>query len=202
MMVDRRLEVELAALRGGPVAGVDEVGRGPLAGPVVAAAVILPAAPAIAGLDDSKVLAAARREELAREIHRYGVVAIAEASVEEIDRLNIYHAALLAMRRAVAALALRPAAILVDGNRLPDGLDLPAEAVVGGDGLCAAVAAASIVAKVYRDRLMAEWSVRYPGYGFENHAGYATPAHKAALMALGPTPLHRRSFRPIRDMFT
>lgn len=199
---DRRLESEQAARWGGPVAGVDEAGRGPIAGPVVAAAVILPDGFPLDGIDDSKAVPAKRRAEAARRILDGAAVGIGQASVAEIDDINILHAAMLAMRRAVEALPAAPAGVLVDGNRLPGGLACPGLAVVGGDGTQAAIAAASIVAKTERDRLMEELGARYPGYGLESHAGYPTPAHKAALLRLGPCPAHRRSFRPVRDMFT
>lgn len=182
------------------MAGVDEVGRGPLAGPVVAAAVILPRDADLAGLDDSKRLTARRRAALAAQIHARAVVSIAQASAAEIDSLNILQATMLAMRRAVAGLAVPAAALLVDGNRVPAGLDVVAEAIVGGDASESAIAAASIVAKVHRDRLMAALDATYPGYDFARHAGYGTPAHLAALRRLGPCPAHRRSFRPVRDM--
>jgi ribonuclease HII len=177
-------------------AGVDEAGRGPLAGPVVAAAVILDERQPIAGLDDSKKLTAARREGLDEQIRARALAfAIAQASVEEIDRLNILQATLLAMQRAVAGLRLRPGLVLVDGNRLPV-LDMPAEAVVGGDGRVASISAASILAKVHRDRWCAEIDAHYPQYGFAVHKGYGTAAHLEALRAYGACPLHRRSFAP------
>lgn len=182
--------------RRGPVAGVDEVGRGPLAGPVVACAVILRRVPE--GLADSKRLAPARREELAGEILRCAHVALAAASVREIDRINILQASLLAMKRAVARLPVRPARVLVDGDRVPD-LDVPAEAIIGGDATVPEIQAASIVAKVVRDRLMRRLAARWPGYGFGDHVGYATPEHLQALRRLGPTPHHRLSFRPVRE---
>ena len=178
------------------VAGVDEVGRGPLAGPVVAAAVILDPESAIEGLDDSKKLTQNRREALADLIHaRARAVGIAEACVEEIDRLNILNATLLAMQRAVAALGVAPDSALIDGNRAPrlDGCET--RCVIGGDGLEPVISAASIVAKVYRDRLMLALHERYPEYGFDRHKGYGTAVHLAALERLGPTPEHRRSFR-------
>ena len=181
------------------VAGVDEAGRGPLAGPVVAAAVILDELQPIAGLADSKALTAARRERLFDEIRAKALCcSIAEASVEEIDRLNILQATMLAMRRAVQGLRLKPRLALVDGNRLPV-LDVPAEAVVKGDAKVAAISAASIVAKVTRDRMMARADGTFPGYGFAIHAGYATEVHRKAIAALGPCPLHRMSFRPLRQ---
>jgi ribonuclease HII len=179
------------------VAGVDEVGRGPLAGPVLAAAVVLPAEP-VEGLADSKALPPARREALARALRGRGaLVAVGAASVAEIDRLNILGATHLAMRRAVARLPVRPDEVLVDGNR-PPGLDLPTRCVVGGDATVPAISAASIVAKVLRDRLMARLAARYPGYGWERNAGYPSAEHREALARLGLTPHHRRSFGPCR----
>lgn len=196
---DRAAERALALRAGGPVAGVDEVGRGPWAGPVVAAAVIL-GAEAPGGLADSKRLAAPRREALAAEIGASALVGLGVATVEEIDRMNILRAAELAMTRAVAALAAPPAACLVDGNRVPAALACPAEAVVGGDASCAAIAAASIVAKVARDAMMADLARAHPGYGWERNMGYGTAEHRAALARLGLTPHHRRSFRPIHNI--
>ena len=182
---------------GGLVAGVDEAGRGPLAGPVVAAAVILDELQPIAGLADSKALTAARRERLFDEIRAKALCcSIAEASVEEIDRLNILQATLLAMRRAVQGLRLKPTLALVDGNRLPR-LDMPAEAIVKGDARVAAISAASILAKVTRDRWCAELHAQYPQYGFAGHKGYGTAEHLAALQAHGACPQHRRSFAPV-----
>ena len=181
----------------GLVAGVDEAGRGPLAGPVVAAAVILDERQPIAGLADSKKLTALRRERLFDEIRAKALCcSIAQASVEEIDRLNILQATLLAMRRAVQGLRLKPALVLVDGNRLPV-LDIPAEAIVKGDALVPAISAASILAKVHRDRWCAEVHAQYPQYGFDAHKGYGTAAHLQALRAHGASPLHRRSFAPV-----
>ena len=181
----------------GLVAGVDEAGRGPLAGPVVAAAVILDPRQPIAGLADSKKLTARRRERLFDAIRAKAVCcAVAEASVEEIDRLNILQATLLAMQRAVAGLRLPPAKVLVDGNRLPR-LAMRAEAVVGGDARVAAISAASILAKVTRDRWCVEVDAQWPQYGFAAHKGYGTAAHLAALQAHGPCALHRRSFAPV-----
>ncbi|MDE0705478.1 MAG: ribonuclease HII [Rhodospirillaceae bacterium] len=185
------------------VAGVDEAGRGPLAGPVVAAAVCFPGLalpPAVRGLiDDSKKLSPARRETAFAAILEAGAVGTGAASVAEIDRLNILQATLLAMQRAVAALAVPPAAALVDGNRAP-ALPCPAHPLVGGDRLSLSIAAASIVAKVTRDRIMARLAADYPGYGWERNAGYGVAAHRAALAALGPTPHHRRTFAPVRDL--
>lgn len=179
------------------VAGVDEVGRGPLAGPVVAAAVIMAPRPLPRGLTDSKALAARERERLDARIRRSALAwCIAEASVAEIDRLNILQATLLAMRRAVAGLSPGPTAVWVDGNRAP-GLDLPTRTVIGGDGQAPAISAASVIAKVARDAEMARLEARYPGYGLAVHKGYCTPAHREALSRLGPTPVHRYSFAPV-----
>lgn len=181
-------------------AGVDEAGRGPLAGPVVAAAVILDPGNPIEGLRDSKQLSAPRRERLAHEIHaRALAVSVAFASVEEIDRLNILAATLLAMQRAVAGLQVDPALVLVDGNRLPV-LSVPARAVVQGDRTVAAISAASIVAKVTRDSWMLAAARDYPLHGFDVHKGYPTLAHRRALVMHGITPLHRRSFGPVRAL--
>ncbi|MBT9595686.1 MAG: ribonuclease HII [Vitreoscilla sp.] len=183
----------------GLVAGVDEAGRGPLAGPVVAAAVILDDLKPIKGLRDSKVLSGRRREALFDEIRAKALCCcIAEASVDEIDRLNILQATLLAMRRAVEGLRLMPARVLVDGNRLPV-LRVPAEAIVKGDAKVQAISAASILAKVYRDRLCAELDAAHPQYGFATHKGYPTPEHLAALRAHGASAVHRRSFGPVRQ---
>ncbi len=179
------------------MAGVDEAGRGPLAGPVVAAAVILDELLPIEGLADSKVLGTRRRERLFDEIRAKALACcIAEASVDEIDRLNILEATLLAMQRAVQGLRLRPRSVLVDGNRVP-ALPMPVRAIVKGDASVAAISAASILAKVHRDRLCAELDRRHPQYGFGAHKGYPTPAHLAALRACGPCDAHRRSFAPV-----
>jgi ribonuclease HII len=184
----------------GLVAGVDEAGRGPLAGPVVAAAVILDERHPIKGLADSKKLTALRRERLFDEIRAKALCcSIAEASVEEIDRLNILQATLVAMRRAVAGLRLKPNKVLVDGNRLPT-LDVLAEAIVGGDALVPAISAASILAKVHRDRWCLTLDQQYPQYGFAQHKGYGTAAHLAALRAHGPCAQHRTSFRPVAEL--
>lgn len=190
-----------------PVCGIDEVGRGPWAGPVLAAAVILDRArlPAdlAAAIDDSKRLRPARRRQIAAALPEYARIAVGTAEVEEIDRLNILQASLLAMQRAVDALSATlgrpPALALVDGNR-PPLLACPVRCVVGGDALCLSIAAASIIAKVARDRLMAELADRFPGYGFEQHAGYGTARHREALLRLGPSPQHRRSFAPVRNL--
>jgi ribonuclease HII len=185
---------------GPDLAGVDEAGRGPLAGDVVAAAVILDPARPVPGLRDSKKLTAARRETLAALIRERALAwAVARASVVEIDRLNILHAAMLAMHRAVQALQPQPGYVLVDGNRLPRW-SYAAEPVVGGDDRVPAIAAASILAKVQRDRELVELDAHYPGYGFAAHKGYPTPAHLAALRALGVTPVHRRSFAPVKSL--
>jgi ribonuclease HII len=180
------------------VAGVDEAGRGPLAGPVVAAAVILPSDLASAGFDDSKTLSAARREQLFGFLTSHAEVlwATGEASVEEIDRLNILRATHLAMARAIAALPREPGHVLVDGRPVR-GLPVPHTAVVGGDGLSVSIAAASIMAKVTRDRLMMELDADYPQYGFARHKGYGVPGHLEALRRHGPSPAHRRSFAPV-----
>jgi ribonuclease HII len=182
----------------GLVAGVDEAGRGPLAGPVVAAAVILDELSPIRGLADSKALTPARRERLFETICGQALcVSIAQASVEEIDRLNILQATLLAMQRAVAGLRLAPKQVWVDGNRAPV-LPVPVHTVVQGDAMVAAISAASILAKVQRDRLCAELHAAHPQYGFDVHKGYPTPAHLAALRAHGACSAHRRSFAPVR----
>lgn len=182
----------------GLIAGVDEVGRGPLAGPVVAAAVILDDLHPVRGLRDSKKLGEATRERLDAEIRAKALcVSVAEATVEEIDRLNILQATMLAMQRAVEGLRLPPTLVLVDGNRLPR-LRAPAEAVVRGDDRVPVIAAASIVAKVHRDALLAALHEDHPAYGFAAHKGYPTPAHLAALRTHGACPAHRRSFAPVR----
>jgi len=181
-------------------AGVDEVGRGPLAGPVVAAAVILDPGRPIVGLADSKKLSARRREALAAEIRAHALAwALGRAEVEEIDRLNILQASLLAMRRAVEALAPPARLALVDGNRCPR-LPCPAQVVVGGDAKVACISAASIIAKVARDSELVELDRLYPGYGLARHKGYPTKAHVEALRVLGVSPIHRRSFGPVRAL--
>jgi ribonuclease HII len=184
--------------RPGLVAGVDEAGRGPLAGPVVAAAVILDDLRPIAGIGDSKAIAPRRREALFDAIRARALCcSIAEASVDEIDRLDILRATLLAMQRAVAGLRLRPHRVVVDGNRVPD-LPMTCAAVVRGDARVAAISAASILAKVHRDRLCAGLHAQWPAYGFDANKGYPTPAHLRALAGHGPCPAHRRSFAPVR----
>jgi len=184
----------------GLVAGVDEAGRGPLAGPVVAAAVILDELNPIKGLADSKILTALRREKLFDEIRAKALCfSIAEASVEEIEQLNILQATLLAMRRAVEGLRLKPNKVLVDGNRLPV-LDMLAEAIVKGDATVPAISAASILAKVHRDRWCAEYDQQFPQYGFAKHKGYGTAEHLAALRAHGACPQHRKTFRPVTEV--
>jgi ribonuclease HII len=189
-----------AARRGGSGAlcGVDEAGRGPLAGPVAAAAVVLHRGARIDGLDDSKQLTAEAREALYLEIMAKATVAVAFASALTIDRLNIRGATLWAMLRAVRGLGVVPALILIDGRDVPEGLAATAEPVIGGDALSPSIAAASIVAKVTRDRLMCRLGALLPDYGFEHHKGYATPAHRDALVQFGPTIHHRRSFAPVR----
>jgi ribonuclease HII len=184
----------------GLVAGVDEAGRGPLAGPVFAAAVILDDLQPIRGLADSKVLSPARRARLFDEIRAKALCCcIAEASAEEIDRLNILQATLLAMQRAVAGLRLKPATVLVDGNRIPV-LPMPAEAIVKGDAKVPAISAASILAKVARDLFCEQMHASHPQYGFATHKGYPTPEHLAALREHGASPWHRRSFAPVREV--
>lgn len=182
------------------VAGVDEVGRGPLAGPVVTAAVILDPGQPIAGLADSKALSEKRREALFDEIQEKAKAwAIGRAEVEEIDELNILQATMLAMQRAVAGLDISPDHVLVDGNRCPE-LPCSSESIIKGDGTVPAISAASIIAKVTRDREMQLMDTEYPGYGLAGHKGYPTKAHIAALQELGVTPIHRRSFAPVRRL--
>ncbi len=180
------------------VVGVDEVGRGPLAGPVTAAAVRLDPARIPAGLRDSKQLTAARREALFPEIMASAEVSIAHATVEEIDTLNILRASHLAMERAIAGLTADY--VLIDGNLIPRGLVIPATAIIKGDAKCLSIAAASIVAKVTRDRIMVDLAQHYPGYGWAENAGYPTKQHLVALLILGVTPYHRRSFRPVHNI--
>jgi ribonuclease HII len=180
------------------IAGVDEAGRGPLAGPVVAAAVILDPARPIAGLGDSKAISEKRRNSLAMQIRQFAWVGIGIAEPEEIDRLNILQATMTAMARAVRNLPRQPVHILIDGNRVPDGLPCPAEAIIRGDASEAAIGAASIIAKTVRDALMLRAALRFPGYGFEAHKGYPSAIHRGALLTLGPCPIHRFSYAPVR----
>ncbi|OHC57589.1 MAG: ribonuclease HII [Rhodobacterales bacterium RIFCSPHIGHO2_02_FULL_62_130] len=200
IIADYQFEAAALARGLGPVAGVDEVGRGPLAGPVTAAAVVLDLARMPAGLADSKALTAARRERLFVEIMASAVVSVAHASVEEIDTLNILRASHLAMERAVTGLAVVPGFVLVDGNLIPAGLQGRAEAIVKGDARSWSIAAASIIAKVTRDRIMVDLAQQHPGYGWECNAGYPTKQHLEALQNLGVTPWHRRSFKPVHNM--
>lgn len=184
------------------MAGVDEAGRGPLAGPVVAAAVMLHPGQRIEGLADSKTLTARRREQLAERIRAESLCfCVAEASVEEIDRLNILQATLLAMQRAVQGLRLRPTQVWVDGKQAPQ-VEQAVRCIVKGDALEPAISAASILAKVHRDAWCARFDAEHPGYGFADHKGYGTPEHLDCLRRLGPTPAHRRSFAPLRDWLT
>ncbi len=187
---------------GGPVAGVDEAGRGPWAGPVVAAAVILDPADIPAGLNDSKKLSATQRAALFDEImNRAAAVALGMASVAEIDHLNILRASLLAMKRAVEKVSPKPAFCLIDGRDVPP-ITIPARAVIRGDGISLSIAAASIIAKVTRDRLMAALAEKYPAYDWHKNAGYGVPAHRKALELVGVSPHHRKSFAPIRNILT
>lgn len=182
------------------IAGVDEVGRGPLAGPVTAAAVVLDMTCLPPGLNDSKKLSAKKRAALAALLVDCAEVSVAEASVEEIDQLNILRASHLAMERAVAGLSPAPDYLLIDGNLIPKDLEIPAEAVVKGDGKSVSIAAASIVAKEARDLLMVDLAQQFPGYGWERNAGYPSKQHREALVELGVTPHHRRSFKPVHKI--
>jgi len=194
--MERRLRAEGFAC----IAGVDEAGRGPLAGPVVAAAAILPLRRRLPGLADSKLLSAAARERLFELIRRQAVsIGIGVAEARLVDRLNVLRATYQAMREAIAQLEPCPELVLVDGRGLPEA-PTPQRGIVGGDRVCGSIAAASIVAKVVRDRLMAELEQRYPGYGFARHKGYATPYHLARLRELGPCPEHRLTFAPVREV--
>ena len=181
-----------------PLAGVDEAGCAPLAGPVVAAAVVLDREKFPRGIDDSKKLDLDTREAIYGRLQKVARIGVGMASVEEIDQINIYWARMLAMSRAVEALGFEPAWVLVDGNATPRW-QRPSKAVIAGDAKCRSIAAASIVAKVTRDRIMADHALTYPGYGWETNRGYPTPQHMRALDTLGPTPLHRRSFAPVRE---
>lgn len=196
------LSFELAAQARGArvIAGVDEVGRGPLCGPVTAAAVVLDPHRIPAGIADSKTLKFAQRERIYQELLEVAQVSVAHASVEEIDALNILNASHLAMERAVAGLAVVPDHLLIDGNRLPKRLPCAAEALVKGDARSLSIAAASIAAKVVRDRIMVDLAQQHPGYGWDRNAGYPTKDHLAALLDLGVTPHHRRSFRPVHNI--
>lgn len=196
-------EIEAALIAQGVLyCGVDEAGAGPLCGDVVAAAVILDPSRPIDGLDDSKKLTEKKREKLYELIQERALAfAVARATVEEIDRINILNARMLAMTRAVNALAIEPHHVLVDGNRLPE-LQMPATAIVKGDSLVQSIAAASVLAKVTRDREMLEMDKRYPGYGFAAHKGYGTAVHLEALKALGPCEIHRRSYAPVKALLT
>lgn len=182
------------------IAGIDEAGRGPLAGPLLVAAVVLDPHCYPDGLNDSKKLSARQRERLYHEIRAQALqISVVEISSADIDRLNIFQATLEGMRRAVMQLQPPPACALIDGNRIPPGLGCPAEALVGGDALEPAISAASIIAKVTRDRFMQSLHVQYPGYGFDRHMGYPTPLHLQQLRQLGPCPQHRRSYAPVRQ---
>jgi len=196
---DFAFELRLAALGARRIAGVDEAGRGPLAGPVVAAAVVLDPRDIPDGLNDSKCLTATRRQELHDRLMVCAEVGVGQASVAEIDEINILRASHLAMIRALAALG-EVCHALIDGNMIPRGITCRAEAVVKGDGRCFSIAAASIVAKCVRDRIMVDLAQQCPGYGWETNAGYATPAHQVALRNLGATPHHRRSFAPVHNI--
>ncbi|MEQ9054789.1 MAG: ribonuclease HII [Roseovarius confluentis] len=193
---------EVRLIQGGArlIAGVDEVGRGPLAGPVTAAAVVLDPTRIPEGLNDSKVLTAKVRDRLFDQILAVADVSVAHATVEEIDRLNILYSSHLAMCRAVAGLRTAPCMALVDGNMIPRDLTCNAVALIGGDGRSVSVAAASIVAKVVRDRIMVDLAQQHPGYGWEKNAGYPTKTHREALLALGVTPHHRRSFKTVHNI--
>lgn len=197
MTLDGRYERGLGS---GIIAGVDEVGRGPWAGPVLAAAVILDPQNVPVGLNDSKKLSRKRREELHQVLMAHAICSVGEANVEEIDQFNILQASLLAMKRAVEGLSRTPDLVLVDGNRLPRNLPCAAQAIVGGDRKVASIAAASIVAKVTRDRIMGKLAQSHPGYGWETNAGYGTQAHRMGLFCHGVTPHHRGTFKPIHNM--
>jgi ribonuclease HII len=195
-----RVERELWQAGVTRIAGVDEVGVGPLAGPVLAAAVILPQGTKLRGVDDSKKLTAALRQTLAARIRACALsIGVGVVAVDEIDRLNIYRAALEAMRRAVLALPIPPEHVVVDARRIP-GISIPQTPLIDGDARCFSVAAASIVAKVERDRMMRELDALYPQYGFRHNMGYGTPQHLAAIDRCGPSPVHRRSFAPVRQL--
>ncbi len=197
---DLSFESEILAQGAARIAGIDEVGRGPLAGPVTAAAVILDPANVPEGINDSKQLPLSRRLELYEILITSAEVSVGHASVEEIDRLNILQAAHLAMERALSGLSIPADFALIDGNLIPKSIRVPARAVVKGDCLCASIAAASIVAKICRDRIMWDLAQQFPGYGWETNVGYGSKSHIAALQNLGPTPHHRRSFKPVHNI--
>ena len=197
---DFSFELAASANGGVRVAGVDEVGRGPLSGPVVAAAVWLNPDDIPVGLNDSKKLNRETRDVLADQLWQRADVSVGQASVDEIDDINILHASMLAMERAVAGLAVKAEHVLVDGNRIPPGLTGKATAIVKGDARSLSIAAASVVAKVWRDRLMVDLAQQHPGYGWERNAGYPTKEHQLALRDLGVTPHHRRSFKPVHNI--
>jgi ribonuclease HII len=197
---DASIETDIRALGYLRIAGVDEVGRGPLAGPVTAAAVILDLAAIPPGLNDSKKMTAGKREALAQMLHLQAEVSVAHCSVAEIDDLNILRASHLAMQRAVDALNPAPDYLLIDGNLIPRGLILPALAVVKGDARSVSIAAASIVAKVCRDRIMVDLAQQHPGYGWDTNMGYPSKSHRLALQNLGATAHHRRSFKPVHNI--
>ncbi len=197
---DFSLETELLQQGYLRIAGIDEVGRGPLAGPVTAAAVVLDITAIPDGLNDSKKLTAKRRMALETVLTRSAHCAVAHASVQEIDRLNILRASHLAMERAVAALDPAPDFLLIDGNMIPAGLRIPAQAVVKGDARSLSIAAASVMAKCARDRVMVDLAQQHPGYGWETNMGYPSKSHRSALRDLGVTPHHRRSFRPVHNI--
>ena len=200
----RRPSLKFEKEAGCLVCGVDEVGCAPFAGPVVAAALILPNKPLprklVALINDSKIVPQPRREAVAKALPGYCVISFGEASVEEIDTINIYHARMLAMRRAIAGLATRPELALIDGNATPKELTCPARTIVDGDAKCLSIAAASIVAKVFRDTYMRKLAEEFPGYGWETNVGYGTRDHRSAIAKLGLTPHHRRSFTPVRSL--
>ena len=202
----RRPNLKLEKEAGCVVCGVDEVGCAPLAGPVVAAALILPAKPLprklVALINDSKIVTAPRREAAAAALPNYCVISFGEASVEEIDALNIYHARMLAMCRAIAGLSVIPELALIDGNAKPKGVTCNVRTVVDGDAKCLSIAAASIVVKVMRDGYMRKLAEEFPGYGWETNVGYPTRDHRQAMQKLGLTPHHRRSFAPVRHLLT
>jgi len=197
---DYQLETDALAKGYARIAGVDEVGRGPLAGPVTAAAVILDPTAIPDGLNDSKKLGIRARTALSQILHERAEVSIAHASVQEIDQINILRASHLAMERAVAALDPAPDYLLIDGNLIPRGLSIPAQAIIKGDARSVSISAASIVAKICRDAIMVDLAQQHPGYGWETNAGYPSVAHKKALQNLGVTPHHRQSFKPVHNI--